>query len=192
MSQLSNRGIGWALCPLVVAANLALLLGRGAAEEAASEQAPLQPSVTSVDGGADREICCPPDLKRRLKPLSQIRAEIELSPGPRPMDCTAAVFDVPANDAGRRWTPTEFQWCPTNFYLHPPYFEETPVERYGQTPCPALQPALSTAHFFTALTTLPYRMLVDRPCEPVYTLGYYRPGSPTPCVRQGLPCPSER
>jgi hypothetical protein len=177
---------------LVIAAGIGLWLGQAWAEDGTPGNTPAKSSAAAADTGAEREICCPPNLKQRLKPLSQIRAEIELSPGPRPMDCTASVFDVPASDAGCRWTPIEFQWCPTDFHLHPPYFEETPVERYGQTPCPALQPALSTAHFFTALTTLPYRMLIDRPCEPVYTLGYYRPGSPTPCLRQGLPCPRDR
>ena len=139
-----------------------------------------------------REIGCPPNLKERLKPLNQIRADIRLSPGPRPMDCTDPIFSVEGTAEPRERCATEFRWCPTNFHLTPPYFEDTPLERYGQSACPILQPAISTAHFFCVLSTLPYRMLVDRPCEPIYTLGYYRPGSPTPCVRQTLPCPRER
>jgi len=169
----------------------------GTASSESQLSPPKKPSVSRLpplsepETQQNREICCPPNLKQRLKTLDQIRAEIQLSPGPRPMDCAAAVFDREGTAAPRERCATQFQWCPTNFYLHPPYFEETPVERYGQTPCPALQPAISTAHFFCVMSTLPYRMLVDRPCEHVYTLGYYRPGSPTPCLRQTLPCPAD-
>jgi hypothetical protein len=177
---------------------LALLVGMAAWGWANDELADRPDSsatnsapVSDRDLQPPREPQCPPNLKSRLKPLSAIRADIRLSPGPRPMDCADDIFDAPGTVRPGH-CPIEFRWCPTNLYFHPPYFEDTPVERYGQTACPALQPALSTAHFFCALTTLPYRMAVERPCSEVYTLGYYRPGSPTPCLRQVLPCPTER
>jgi hypothetical protein len=163
---------------------------RKSASKPGTSQLP-PPAELRSEAQQTREICCPPNLKQRLKSLDQIRADIQLSPGPRPMDCAASVFDVQGTAAPRERCATEFRWCPTNFSLNPPYFEETPLERYGQTPCPILQPAISTAHFFCVLSTLPYRIAVDRPCEPIYTLGYYRPGSPTPCLRQTLPCPSD-
>jgi hypothetical protein len=191
MGQLSNSVVRRALGPLGFGVVVLIGWGALAVEQLGPAAASPDRSIPAMEVEAEREIHCPPNLKQRLKPLSQIRADISLSPGPRPMDCTGPVFDVPADAPTGRWTPTEFQWCPTNFHLCPPYFEDTPLERYGQTPCPALQPVFSTAHFFTALTTLPYQMLVNRPCEPVYTLGFYRPGSPTPCLRQGLPCPSD-
>ena len=33
----------------------------------------------------------------------------------------------------------------------------------------------------------PYKLGVDRTHDPIYTLGYYRPGSPAPYSRQKLP-----
>lgn len=138
-----------------------------------------------------REIVCPGDeLKRKwLRPMAKIQADIKLSPGPTPMDCTGPVFDVgsgpPQGKRERGWT--ELHWCPTDLYYRPLYFDDTPLERYGQTPCPLLQPAISAAHFFTVFPTLPYRMGIDGTCDRVYTLGYYRPGSPAPCLRQRLP-----
>jgi hypothetical protein len=54
------------------------------------------------------------------------------------------------------------------------------LERYGYTVSPILQPAISGAHFFLTIPTLPYKMVVQPPHECVYTLGYYRAGSRAP------------
>lgn len=142
-------------------------------------------------GGQKREIVCPDEALNRkwLRPMASMEVNIKLSPGPTPMDCTDPVFEASAGLPARtsQGCFTEFQWCPTDLYFEPLYFDDTPLERYGQTPCPLLQPAISAAHFFTVFPTLPYRMGIDRPCDRVYSLGYYRPGSPTPCLRQRLP-----
>ena len=52
-------------------------------------------------------------------------------------------------DAGSRWsaTITEFQWAPANFFHQPLYFDDTPLERYGQSVCPHLQPIISGGRF---------------------------------------------
>ena len=194
MRAMSIRTLIGACCGLLALVGLS---GAWAGEPAGGAPAP-KPAVkglsgTAKEGGGNqpREIVCPGEEASRkwLRPMAKIQVNIKLSPGPTPMDCTGPVFDASAGLPGGRSEGcfTEFQWCPTNLYYGPLYFEDTPLERYGQTPCPVLQPAISAAHFFTVFPTLPYRMGIDEPCERVYTLGYYRAGSPTPCLRQRLP-----
>ena len=78
------------------------------------------------------------------------------------------------------WAETDFQWSATRLCHRPLYFEQVNVERYGYTVSPLLQPAISGAHFFLTIPTLPYKMVVQPPRECIYTLGYYRAGSPAP------------
>ncbi len=59
----------------------------------------------------------------------------------------------------------------------PLYFEEVNAERYGYTPGYCIQPLVSAGHFFATIPTLPYQMFAQPPCECIYTLGHYRPGS---------------
>ena len=51
-----------------------------------------------------------------------------------------------------------------------------------------LAAAASAAHFFGTVPALPYCMAVDCPCECVYTLGHYRPGSCPPWRWHWPPC----
>ena len=62
------------------------------------------------------------------------------------------------------------------------YFEEVNLERYGYTPfhLGAIQPALSAGRFFATIPALPYLATARPPCERIYTLGHYRPGSLVP------------
>jgi hypothetical protein len=43
-----------------------------------------------------------------------------------------------------------------------------------------LDPVISGAHFFASVPLLPYHMGLEPPCECVYPLGHYRPGSCAP------------
>ena len=61
----------------------------------------------------------------------------------------------------------------------PLYFEEIYLERHGYN-FGCAQPLVSAAHFFGRIPVLPYMMVVDRPCDCIYTLGHYRPGSCAP------------
>ena len=61
------------------------------------------------------------------------------------------------------------------------------LERYGHSWGPYLQPVISQGHFFLTVPILPYLMGVDPPCECIYTLGYYRPGSCAPYMLDPLP-----
>jgi hypothetical protein len=84
----------------------------------------------------------------------------------------------------RDWAVFEFRWAATAVAYHPLYFEEVNLERYGYSHG-LLQPAVSTAHFFGNLLTLPYHVVDTPPCECVYSLGYYRPGDCAPYYHPG-------
>jgi hypothetical protein len=190
MSIRTLIGVCGAVIAVGVSAAWARGTGDGAPAPAPAVKGPIG-AAKAAEANQPREIVCPGDEfnRRWLKPMSKIAIAIKLSPGPTPMDCTGSVFDAgvsPPRTASDGCF-TEFQWCPTNLFYGPLYFDDTPLERYGQTPCPVLQTTISAAHFFTVFPTLPYRMGIDAPCDRVYTLGYYRPGSPTPCLRQRLP-----
>jgi hypothetical protein len=81
------------------------------------------------------------------------------------------------------------------------FLEEPNLERLGYTfsattilceegsvsAGPVLQPFISGVHFFGRLPLAPYLAGLDEPCEPIYTLGVDRPGSPVPYRRHYLP-----
>ncbi|MEK6235050.1 MAG: hypothetical protein N2C14_10080, partial [Planctomycetales bacterium] len=110
----------------------------------------------------------------------------------RPKDCARAILEqleqpeVQLNLA-RSWAMTRYQWVAPGLGHNPLYFEDVPLERYGQTFCPALQPIVSGAKFWGTVPMLPYIMTLKHPTEHVYTLGYHRPGSRAPWVRQTVP-----
>jgi len=90
---------------------------------------------------------------------------------------------------GRGWDPRMYLWEASSFCHHPLYFEEINLERYGffccdhrcgGIPAALVQPVVSGAHFFATVPALPYKMTLDPPCECIYTLGHYRPGSCVP------------
>ena len=107
-----------------------------------------------------------------------------------PADCSDGVFQgiAPGDDA-RSWYATEFNWAASDLFAQPAYFDDPLLERYGQTRHPLVQPWLSGVHFFGQFPLMPYKIVVDRPFEKVYTLGYHRPGSPMPCMARRLPRP---
>ncbi len=126
------------------------------------------------------------DLGRWAKPMDEIQVWPSSPKGPFPVDGSKALFVQPSPTAEQSRTSacTSMQWVPSGLVYHPLYFDDVPLERYGQTSCPTLQPVLSGACFFGAVPLLPYKMWIDRPCDCIWDLGYYRPGSPTPCIRQ--------
>ncbi len=127
-----------------------------------------------------------------IKPLDQVKAQIEPEAGPVPTDCSKDLFapsqgskdDRPQIPGGRI---TQFHWKPSELWYQPLYFDDTCLERYGQSCCPLVQPVISGAGFFATFPVMSYKMGIDRTHDRVYTLGYYRPGSHTPCMGQKLP-----
>jgi hypothetical protein len=132
----------------------------------------------------------PEDAQGQFKELSAIRVGLQLEGKELPPDCSEHVFEGIRRSAPMRDSLIEFGWAPANFFHRPLYFEDVPLERYGQSVCPHLQPILSGGRFFLTLPILPYKMGVDHPHDCVTTLGYYRPGICAPCVMQ-VPPPLE-
>jgi hypothetical protein len=96
-------------------------------------------------------------------------------------ECWAPINDGAGPFVGARsWGATTFAWNATCLCHRPLYFEEINLERYGYGCCESLQPAASAAHFFATIPALPYCMATDCPCDCIYTLGHYRPGSCNP------------
>ena len=88
---------------------------------------------------------------------------------------------------GRTWEQTTYLWKASALCHKPLYFEDEQLERYGHSFSPCFQPFISGAHFFTRLPVLPYCMGVEPPCECVYALGHYRPGSCAPYMINPIP-----
>jgi hypothetical protein len=86
------------------------------------------------------------------------------------------------------WAQREFWWAATEFWHCPLYFDDVPLESYGQTTCRLLQPAVSGVHFFGDILVLPYSVIADPPLRHVTQLGEYRPGSCAPPLREGIRC----
>jgi hypothetical protein len=125
----------------------------------------------------------PVDETRPFRPITQVTINAALPAGVLPGDPAQPASTTPQVVDPRLWcgwADTMFQWSATALCHRPLYFEQVNLERYGYTVCPLLQPAISGAHFFLTIPTLPYKMAAQCPRECVYTLGYYRAGSPAP------------
>jgi hypothetical protein len=128
------------------------------------------------------------EVERPFRPITDISVNAALPAGAWPGDAadadeegtppTAPEFYDPRLWGG--WAQSNYQWAATSLCHRPLYFEQVNLERYGYTVSPILQPAISGAHFFLTIPTLPYKMVVQPPRECVYTLGYYRAGSRAP------------
>jgi hypothetical protein len=137
--------------------------------------------------GAAVGTACPPieNLINEFSRSSEMSASI-VSTANRPNDCSEGLFLPPRPGIARATNITQFNWQARNFFHRPLYFDDTPLERYGQTKHPLLQPVISGGRFFGTFLVLPYKMGIDRTGDCVSTLGYYRPGSCTPCIRERL------
>lgn len=142
----------------------------------------------------DRPLVTCPDrskLQTWFKPVTQLNADISQDAEQLPLDCSVGLFQSAygrANLASHvRWEAMpKFHWRATNFSHQPLYFDDQILERYGQTFCPCLQPIISGGKFFAALTSMPYRMWINRTHDCMTTLGYHRPGSAMPCYRDAV------
>ncbi|MCH2113644.1 MAG: hypothetical protein MK171_01850 [Pirellulales bacterium] len=116
--------------------------------------------------------------------ISEIQASISFPAGKLPESAYARCAEQTLTAGDMRiaggWAVTEYRWAATCMRHRPLYFEEVNAERYGYTPSYLLQPLVSAGRFFATIPALPYKMAVDCPCDCVYTLGHYRPGSCNP------------
>jgi len=122
-----------------------------------------------------------------FRDYERISIDIKLPDESLPNDYSQRIFETTELDHRATSAISYFYWNAPEIWYHPLYFDDVQLERYGQTPCPRLQPFLSAAHFFGTVPILPYKMGIDPPCGYVTNLGYYRPGSPTPCIGRRLP-----
>ena len=158
-----------------------------------------QPAATSQQNAttAQPRVAAPSDdpcAAATEKPLSALGINIALQPGGEmPVDHALACWDSLNQTLGplaaaRFWQGQLYEWDATALCHRPLYFEEINLERYGYGCCACLQPAASAAHFFGTVPALPYCMAAECPCECVYTLGHYRPGSCPPWRCHWPPC----
>jgi hypothetical protein len=169
--------------------------------ESSRRTVPAAYQVAQPAADPQAEDCRP--LKQAVRPLSG--STIDITPkvvdetGDRPLvaydtpsDCARLEFKpelaLPAsNFPTRGWAVTSYEWTAPRLQHRPLYFEDVPLERYGQSRHPLVQPAVSAGRFFTTVPMLPYLMWLERPGECLYALGHHRPGSCAPPVRQRPP-----
>jgi len=87
----------------------------------------------------------------------------------------------------RHFTPITMTWKSSELMHKPLYFEDVALERYGHSAGPLVQPVLSSAHFFSNIAHLPYKMGIHPMSECQYALGYYRPGNCAPRQIPAIP-----
>jgi len=80
----------------------------------------------------------------------------------------------------RNFPEAVFAWDASNIWYNSPYFEDTPLERYGHVHHELLQPFVSIHRFSTQLILLPYQATINPIRKKIYPLGYYRPGEWAP------------
>jgi hypothetical protein len=79
----------------------------------------------------------------------------------------------------RAFPPMVASYAARETWHYPDYFQDLPLERYGHT-FGCVQPIVSYGKFLADLALLPYKVWLDPPCEPQYTMGLYRPGDCVP------------
>jgi hypothetical protein len=87
----------------------------------------------------------------------------------------------------RDFAQINFQWCASNLYHHPLYFEDVTLERYGHAYPRLIQPAASLAKFGMHVIGLPYQMAMHPVWHEHYALGHYLPGDPAPYLHYRVP-----
>jgi hypothetical protein len=113
-----------------------------------------------------------------------IKPDTEAGTGPKTPESIAesCLGSAPHAASERIWAPLCYSWEAPALCHGPLYFEETNLERngYSQKYLRGVQPLVSSANFFGTSFILPYLLVAEPPCECVYTLGEYRPGSCVP------------
>jgi hypothetical protein len=124
-----------------------------------------------------------PKPREYVKKLADISTNIAAEPGEFPVECGLGDEAF----APRDWQNTLFAWKASALCHKPLYFEDVELERYGQTISPVFQPIISATKFYLTLPILPYMWGLEPPCECIYPLGYYRPGSCAPFIIPPVP-----
>ena len=130
------------------------------------------------------------EIRSWFKPIGQIHVSGPPASGEMPPDCSQGLFTPPCREPFRRAINYRctFHWVAADMAHQPLYWDDQPLERYGQSVCPLAQPVLSGVHFFATFPVIPYEIGLDGTHDLIYTLGYYRAGD---CTRpRGSGCRS--
>jgi hypothetical protein len=150
--------------------------------------APSTPTATiEAERGTAKESCDKSLENLRSYTVDKVNLNIRINGTEGqdfPFECS---IDDGSQFQGRCWDQITYQWKASALCHKPLYFEDEQLERYGHSFSPAFQPFISGAHFFCTLPVLPYCMGVEPPCECIYALGHYRPGSCTPYMCNPIP-----
>ncbi len=187
MTRVYNFPFGIALLRVlqVIALIYAIACGVSRGQDRADNPPP--PPV-EADGEATFDACEAVENGAIFKPLSDIKTILASDDEVLPPDCSENFFtEQLAGDSPRFSTQMAYNWEPTNFFHMPTYFDDVPLERYGQHRHPLLQPFISGTRFVLQLPVVPYKMGVDRPHACITTLGHLPPGDCVPCIRQRIP-----
>ncbi len=203
----SRRRLGYAAVTCGIAGLLSTLLAAGRAAEADdgdglstrrvtpepsvvdAKAEPATPAELPVEQTPHHPCFTPQEMRTWYKPIDQIRVNRPPSPGQMPQDCSEDLFTPPCGEPFRRAINDRctFHWVASNLAHQPLYWDDQPLERYGQSVLPLAQPVLSGVHFFATFPVIPYEIGLDGPYGLIYTLGYYRPGDCAPPTLQWLP-----
>lgn len=134
------------------------------------------PPDQSLPPGADPQAASPIQL-----PLPRLEIDVRPSAGVMPEDVglnyvrSQGIVD---GDVGPRWYLSPYSWEAPNLFHHPLYFEDAALERHGRSRCAFLQPGISAVRAAGQFAALPVQMVVRRPLDCVYSLGYGKPRVP--------------
>ncbi|HEY1599549.1 MAG TPA: hypothetical protein VGG64_08105 [Pirellulales bacterium] len=146
---------------------------------------PLPPPTEAIPpgGSAMQAVPAPNYGNTAITPIGALTINILPSAGQVPKETNPIrTLEAEFGSTEFRREPIDYvyHWESPAFFNRPLYFEQPNLERYGYTWGPLGQPFVSAAQFFVKIPLLPYMMTVHCPNEPIYSLGYYRPGSRAP------------
>lgn len=161
-----------------------LVLGALAAASAAWGQV----VESAVDPELDRAPAAPQERQSidwPEKPIADIQIDPRDMAERKPPDKSV---DLVGNASPEHWfsaqyAPVAATWVAPNIYYQPLYFEDVPLERYGQQHWGhPMDLARTGILFYGGVLALPYNLLKESPHSCDTPLGFARPGSPAPCT----------
>jgi hypothetical protein len=143
-----------------------------------------------VPSAADQDKPMDDDVKPTDVLATRPIMQIDISPldpsEMKPADSSVDLAKILTRDPVLTFNPKIASWVAPGITYQPLYFEDVPLERYGQTFGLLRQPWVSGARFLADGLVLPYNVFVQPPRSCDTPLGYCRPGSPTCDVRQRI------
>ena len=154
--------------------------------DALSELPLLEPEPQEfISPADDPEAPTGRDDLESIQPLRDFTFDAVFAPRPQGTDYFQSL--VPANATGRDphtgvQEPYDYHWAARNVSHRTLYFQDLPLERYGYSYGPKVQPFVSALDFVRDVAMAPIRWGKEQRCELHYVLGYERAGSCAPPV----------